>query len=77
MLIFDTEAGGRTLFVETYRGTLPLYPNWEDQPRAFREDMCRKALAVAVATVLDTDDVSPDVAPDQQDPRAKRPASDA
>jgi len=45
----DAEAGGRMLFDLTFEGTLPLLPTWEDQPETFREQLRRKAVAVAVA----------------------------
>jgi hypothetical protein len=47
----DRVAAGRTLFVETFAGTLPLLPNWEDQPSAFRDDLCDKAERVAMAAL--------------------------
>ena len=47
----DREAAGRALFVETYAGTLPLWPDWEDQPRTFRAEMCDKAERVAMAAL--------------------------
>ena len=50
-VIIDREAAGRALFVETYAGTLTLLPEWEDQPRAFRSDLCDRAERVAMAAV--------------------------
>jgi hypothetical protein len=47
----DREAAGRTLFVETFAGTLTLFPNWDDQPQDFRTSLCEKAERVAMAAL--------------------------
>ena len=51
----NTEAAAQALFDVTFNGTLPLYPNWEDQPEAFKNEMRRKAGAVALAALIETD----------------------
>lgn len=54
----DAEAAGRALFDETFQGTLPLYPTWEEQPPAFRSLMCSRALKVATAAIVSDETTS-------------------
>lgn len=51
----DTEAGARVLFAETFAGTLPIFPNWDDQPAAFQQQMRETAKAVAEAALIEDD----------------------
>lgn len=51
MLTLDAEAAGKVLFDQTFNGTLPLLPNWEDQPEVFRNLMKKRALRIAQAAV--------------------------
>ena len=52
MITLDAEAGGRTLFDQTFKGTLPLLSTWEEQPETFKEDFRQTARAVALATLV-------------------------
>jgi hypothetical protein len=56
----NAEAGARALFDVTFQGTLPLLPTWEEQPEAFKDDLRKKAAAVASAAIVpDADEALP------------------
>lgn len=56
----DAEAAGRALFDETFQGTLPLLPTWEEQPEAFRQTLRQRALRVAGAAIVSDETSSAD-----------------
>jgi hypothetical protein len=56
-MTLDAEAGARTLFDRTFKGT--LFSGWDEQPAAFKDDFRQTALAVASATIRDDDAISP------------------
>jgi hypothetical protein len=51
MILIDADAGGRVLFAETFEGSLPLFPEWDEQPPAFRDLMRERAKKVALAAL--------------------------
>jgi hypothetical protein len=56
MVTIDAEAGAQVLFQETFKGTMPLYPTWEEQPEVFKRDFRERAIKVARAALIENPD---------------------
>lgn len=80
MIQIDAEAAGRALFDETFQGTLPLLPTWEEQPKAFRDLMMTRAAKVAYAALSEVPDApigDPPPEPGQDAPDEEEDDGDA